>query len=559
MTNKSSKNSQRSAKRKPARANGQSKAKSSGGGGYKLQAPKQGPLLRPSAPASMGVGPSTMRTHVTLGKKFKGDGGIEVTPATFRQYLTGASSNSTNSALFCKPGMPNANMPLGIAVNPMLLGGRLQMIAEAYRQYRFKKLVVEYVPGCPSTQNFSLALGYNPRGVNNTIVPSSVALEGGVPTAGPGATLFTKLLSLASVAAGPLWGPVIVEAAGLAGPLVNGMTKWWRNAKPSVSTGMLESLVANFAAARLEHNKLLGIYQALQDSITILTPDYPGLDDIPLAYPGNANAVNTFGTTSENIVQLAAMMGQVRSAAQSDLDLTCQGMIGASASSLAPGSGFQNQVGMFMISGEIEFCDPYGDGVGYDTVNDSAPLNPEWIGYTESALKDFGDPLDALYPSETARHPGRDAAEKNSYLWRNWDDSDLLFDMLSGKKANSHITLIHQMTGHDLTGQALFARTTLEEHAHQIQLHDKLTRECLSFKKSAQFLRPEQTATASCVDPDDKGTTVEKAGVTTVVPTTSARYGDWVQVEEQHPLNQEDVKRIATVLQKMAALTAASN
>jgi len=319
---------------------------------------------------------------------------------------------------------------------------------------------------------------------------------------------------------------------------------------------MLEQLVANFAAARLERDRLKNVRDTLFATSELLEADYPTIT-FPGAIPSSSFS-NSFGTNAENILQIAAMMGQVRAAAQSDLDLTCQGMIGASASSLAPGSGVQVQVGMFMISGDIEFCDPYGDGVGYDTVNDSAPLNPAWVGYSTAALNDYGDPLDALYPSETARHPGRDAAEKNSYLWRNWDDSDMLVAESASSRL-THLQLIKELTGHDLAGQFLFARSTIEEHAHQIQCHKALTAACTSFRKSARFLAPTQTATAEC-DEQDGPVVEETAKAVTTLPKTRVPYESWVQVErEVSEINPVDAKKVAAILQKMAALTAAQN
>jgi hypothetical protein len=224
----------------------------------------------------------------------------------------------------------------------------LSQIARPYRIFRFKKFRLLYEQGCATTATANLAMGYLPSFPH---ADSALLLDeslGGVFGA-----LYRALLSAATVAAGPVYGPLVADVGAMvekAAPvLAEAALKWYQNRKPSTSITQQATQMQNLDNYLVEgvdpFVTALHTYLAANSSILIhgtlpTAPTLGGFDQDQLEEAVDRNNKASFGTELEQTVQ-----GAVYAA----LNGPYQGAVNESGT--AP-------LGDFYIEYEIELGDP---------------------------------------------------------------------------------------------------------------------------------------------------------------------------------------------------------
>lgn len=385
------KNGKGTAPRKQNKNKKPNKQKKSGGtspGGVTFGGGAPGPLRMLAAPAAVAQG-SSRRNYATIVSRGKGKDGLDTIRVKFHQYFHQCLARNTGSFLFTSSDLaPVAGLPL----SPISLGSAVSLIAAPWQLYRFENISAEFVPSVGTSQPGSVAVAYIPP--NTDSKQTMFALdesEGGVLGG-----LYRSLLSASTVAAGPVWGPLVAVVGDLAekkSPLLKeSFIKWFRN------------MTASFSFNANSVNDVESLDLAAQRNEDFETALHAYLKDNAASLPAGIlpDRIST-DLTSVKERQMAAMARAVRQSIEDALTNTSQGSIMACldqpyAGTVATSGGYAGTavIGAIWVSGEITFTSPF-------------PV-------TTTNLVDSGNPLDLADPGDVPRHLAYSPADRFRYL-----------------------------------------------------------------------------------------------------------------------------------------------
>lgn len=447
-----------------------------------------------TVPAAIAPVNGSLQSHFT----WKGDaakvGGVETRVASFRQMLSPLQLSSMNAGLFPMAADQPYAVKSRIPLAPLFVGGNVYKQSSAYRLWKFDDIKLEYIPTVPTTTQHGVCIGYDP-GIYPSAQTSTISESGNL------GTLFNGMLNLATVAAGPTWGPLVATGAGLARAGVEKALSWFQNRKITSS-----------------YNQILQILQDdvvraddLDTYLTALSAHVTALDTATSITGNPAYTVGPlFGDPLALAYRLADTVHQIRGSLNSEILACTQGHIDATADTYLPGSGVYERIGFLMISGVVTFSDPI-------TTDDSSLLVGSF----------YGDPMDTDHPETAPYHQSWNPGVRARYL-------DIELDSLLPASFHS---LIEAHGIPSLRGP-LGAVTKIEIFVSAQRELNKLTSRANYLLNQVKPLKEKQPAA-------EQRAVVAAPSRPSTVP---AAYGGWV-----------DVKKVTDILQAMREGVALSN
>lgn len=319
---------------------------------------------------------------VRVKSRTKDKSGVETVVLTFHQKLQNLVGRETGSmVLTASDGTPVA----GIPVSPYFIGGVLGDVSFPFQQWRIVSLKPVFVPSQGSIQPGTLAIAYQP-----TVNPSESFFideeDGGTVGA-----LYDALLSMASVAAGPVWGPLVLPVGkALKTVLAEAAFKWLANLAPSAVSSTEDSdeyLLSQAVFNAATYGSLLQ---------TFLTANAGALPS-----GTRPTAPGTWPHSDLNAASLRLKQAARNRAFENNtqtLSRTTQGMIYAALNGPYTGTTVSGlaDLGVLYVEGEIEL------------------INPVAGGPSESNYGNKGDPLDAI--DTDPMHRSHSPADRYQYM-----------------------------------------------------------------------------------------------------------------------------------------------
>jgi len=332
-----------------------------------------------------------MEEYGRVTSRGKDKNGLEFVTVQGRQKLNaGLLRNNSTAILSDSVGNACNALPL----SPYYCGGMMSRLASAYEQYRFKKISIQYAPACGTNQTAAIAMSYLP--FDSDVMTMALENEGGLLAA-----LYDRIISMASVAAGPVWSPIVSKVGEFLGeigpPMVEAAFKWFDNKKVQAFTAA-ERTSQESSAPETDLNLYLSALQSyLTANAGVLvsgTPPVGGhIADWVLDSAARKNALNAVNFRQWNQEMITASNQQIQGlfAAAANAKYLSTEPNGDPASGTAP-------CGDFYIDYVIELSNPQG-------VQRS----------TAQTFGNSGDPLDTSDPTDPY-HLTATTADRAFYL-----------------------------------------------------------------------------------------------------------------------------------------------
>jgi len=343
------------------------------------------PFSMATAPVAMALTSGQGQFAKVIGRK-RGKDGLEIVTIEGRQLLQKALLRSTTSQVLTTA--EGAAVP-GIPLAPYYIGGLCQTLCQGYSSFAFENAELEYFPASASSQAAPIAMGFQP----NVLDPVMIAGEdeGGVSGA-----LFRGISSLASMAAGPVWGPIAMRVGEeLGSTLMESARKWYNNVK--VAGGLITDVTDEQTVDDFLYNQR--VYDSLLD--TFLAANAAALTS------GTRPTPPAVALSSLKERRVAAIRRERLKTMRSAMDASTQGMLFAATD--GPYTGAVDGSGL-APAGEIYF--KY-------RVNLAGPVDQQ--STTSASSSKTGDPLDDV--DADPFHKAYAPSDRSRYLFTSLLDS----------------------------------------------------------------------------------------------------------------------------------------
>lgn len=353
----------------------------------------------------------------------KDKNGLEFVTVSGRQKLASGLLRSTSTAVLADSTGTAIN---ALPLSPYYCGGMMGRVASAYEQYRFKRISIQYCPTSGTNQTAGIAMSYLPFDPDVATLP--LENEGGLLAA-----LYDRIISMASVATGPVWGPIVSKVGSLLGeigpPMVEAAYKWFDNRKVQAFTAAERTAMESGAQESDLSAYLTALNAWLVANAGVLpagTPPVVGhVADYVLDSRARRDAMNTvaFRQWNQEMVVSSKQSVQGLFAAAANAKYTTSEPNSDPVTGTAP-------CGDFYIDYAIELSNPQGNqrsvsetfGTSGDPLDVSDPTDPYHLTasvadrsvYLLTALKHFNILLSPIRktPVMAVRRPTRDYLEE---------------------------------------------------------------------------------------------------------------------------------------------------